>query len=167
MHGPAVASIAVGKTVGVAPEADLYFIAQFNGDFDNGKFTWNFEYLARGMHRILEINAQLPVERKIRVISISVGWSPRQKGYEQVAEVAEEARAAGLLVICSSVEEVHGFQFHGLGRPPTGRSRRSPRVRAGLLVGPAVLQPDRKRPSRQPAAGAHGFADHSQPHGGG
>jgi len=28
MHGPAVASIAVGKTVGVAPEADLYFIGE-------------------------------------------------------------------------------------------------------------------------------------------
>ena len=26
MHGPAVSSIAVGKTVGVAPEADLYYI---------------------------------------------------------------------------------------------------------------------------------------------
>jgi hypothetical protein len=28
MHGPGVASIAVGKTVGVAPEANLYFIGQ-------------------------------------------------------------------------------------------------------------------------------------------
>ena len=27
MHGPAVASIAVGKTIGVAPNADLYYIA--------------------------------------------------------------------------------------------------------------------------------------------
>jgi subtilisin family serine protease len=27
MHGPAVASIAVGKTTGVAPEADLFYIA--------------------------------------------------------------------------------------------------------------------------------------------
>jgi hypothetical protein len=116
MHGPAVASIAVGKTVGVAPEADLYYTAQFNGDFNDTGFTWNFEYLARGVQRILEVNEQLPAERKIRVISISVGWSPSQKGYEQITEVTNKAKAAGMLVICSSVQEVHGFAFHGLGR---------------------------------------------------
>ncbi len=37
MHGAAVASIAVGKTVGVAPEADLYYIAKFNTDFKEGR----------------------------------------------------------------------------------------------------------------------------------
>jgi len=118
MHGGAVASIAVGKTVGVAPEADLYYIAKFNGDFGADGFTWNFEYPARGICRILEINEQLPAERKIRVISISVGWSPEQKGYEPITEAAEKAKAAGMLVICSSVERIHGFKFHGLGRAP-------------------------------------------------
>ena len=116
MHGPAVASIAVGKTVGVAPEADLYYIAEFNGDFNDTGFTWNFEYLARGVQRILEINEQLPAEKKIRVISISVGWDPSQKGYKQITEAANKAKAAGMLVICSSVEQVHGFAFDGLGR---------------------------------------------------
>ena len=33
MHGAAVASIAVGKTVGVAPDADLYYIAETHGTF--------------------------------------------------------------------------------------------------------------------------------------
>ncbi len=116
MHGPAVASIAVGKTVGVAPEADLYYIGQFNGDFKDTGLTWNFEYLARGVQRILEINEQLPGERKIRVLSISVGWDPSQKGYQQITEAVNKAKAAGMLVICASVEQVHGFAFHGLGR---------------------------------------------------
>jgi ankyrin repeat protein len=116
MHGPAVASIAVGETVGVAPEADLYYIAEFNGDFNDGGFTWNFEYLARGVQRILEINEQLPAEQKIRVLSISVGWDPSQKGYQQITVAVDKAKAAGMLVICSSVEGVHGFAFHGLGR---------------------------------------------------
>ncbi len=119
MHGLAVASIAVGKTVGVAPEADLYYIAQPNMDIEKGKSTWNFEYLARGVHRILEINEQLPTGRKIRVISISVGWAPEQRGFEQITEATQKAKAAGMLVICSSVEQVHGFRFHGLDRPPT------------------------------------------------
>jgi len=118
MHGPAVASIAVGKTVGVAPEADLYFVAQWNGDYEDGEFTYNFEYLARGIDRILEINQQLPEDRKIRVISASIGWTPKRKGYDRITEATERAKAAGLLVICSSVERVHGFKFHGLGRDP-------------------------------------------------
>ncbi len=105
MHGPAVASIAAGETVGVAPEADLYFIA-------------NFKHLARSIDRILAINEQLPHDRKIRVISAAVGWSPKRKGYEEITEAAKRAKEAGMLVICSSVERVHGFKFHGLGRDP-------------------------------------------------
>ena len=34
MHGAAVASIAVGKTVGVAPEAELYFISRNTRDME-------------------------------------------------------------------------------------------------------------------------------------
>lgn len=118
MHGPAVASIAVGKTVGVAPEADLYYIGEFNGDIKDGSFTMNFEYLARGVQRILEINEQLPADKKIRVISMSIGWDSSQKGYKQISEAADKARAAGMLVISSSVQQVHGFAFDGLGRSP-------------------------------------------------
>ncbi len=122
MHGPAVASIAVGKTVGVAPEADLYYIGQFNGDVDvkNHSFTMNFEYLARGVLRILEINEQLPAERRIRVISMSIGWDPSQKGYKEITEATNKAKAAGMLVVCSSVQQVHGFGFDGLGRSIMG-----------------------------------------------
>lgn len=118
MHGPGVASIAVGRTLGVAPEADLYYIAKWNGDYKGRNFTWNFTYLAQGVHRILEINEQLPKDRKIRVISMSVGWGPSQKGYKEITEAAQKAKEAGMLVICSSTDEIHGFRFHGLGRPP-------------------------------------------------
>ncbi|HNY80842.1 MAG: S8 family serine peptidase [Sedimentisphaerales bacterium] len=124
MHGPAVASIAVGRTVGVAPEADLYYIGHWPIDLFGAVFgkerAMNFTYGARAIHRMLEVNEQLPEDRKIRVISISIGWSSSQKGYQEIAEAAAEAKAAGMLVICSSVEAVHGFRFHGLGCDPTG-----------------------------------------------
>ncbi|MHC4843944.1 MAG: hypothetical protein ACYTEE_09105, partial [Planctomycetota bacterium] len=84
----------------------------------DGDFTWNFKYLAQGVHRILEINEQLPKDRKIRVISISGGWHPSQKGYKEITEAAQKAKDAGMLVICSSTDQVHGFRFHGLGRLP-------------------------------------------------
>jgi len=119
MHGAAVASIAVGKTVGVAPEATLYYIGSWTGDFGSaGSFTWNFRYYAQAIRRILEINQQLPEAQRVRVISMQVGWSPEQAGYDEITAAVEEAKAAGVFVVCSSIENVYGFKFHGLGRSP-------------------------------------------------
>jgi hypothetical protein len=120
MHGPAVASIAAGKTVGVAPEADLYYIAETHGTYKPEGFDWDFTYLAQSIERILEVNRALPEKEKIRVISISVGWSSRQKGYAEVAAAVEKAANEGIFVISSSLFETSGrrFAFHGLGRGP-------------------------------------------------
>jgi len=56
LHGAAVASIAVGNTVGVAPEADLYFIAM--GDCGGAASIQNFDFtcLAKDVLRIISIN---------------------------------------------------------------------------------------------------------------
>jgi subtilisin family serine protease len=119
MHGPAVASIAVGKTVGVAPDADLYYIATQVGIFDGqGGFVYDFSDMARAVRRVIEINTQLPSDRKIRVISISVGWNSNQAGYNEITDAVNEAKAAGIFVISSSIEETYGLKFHGLGRNP-------------------------------------------------
>ena len=121
MHGAAVASIAVGKTVGVAPEADLYYIASRTGDREVGgeEFTWNFSYYAQAINRLIEINKSLPKDRKIRVISMSVGWRPGQEGYEEITKAVDRAKSAGMLVVSSCIDDVHGFKFHGLGRNPS------------------------------------------------
>lgn len=122
MHGAAVASIAVGKTVGVAPGADLYYIASRTTDWqqrrDKRKIPWNFTYYAQAVERVLEINQSLPEKAKIRVISMQIGWNEKQKGYEGIMNAVQKAKAEGILVICSSVERIHGFKFHGLGRFP-------------------------------------------------
>jgi hypothetical protein len=116
MHGPAVASIAVGKTVGVAPAADLYYIAEMHGERKGAKFEWDFTWLAQSITRMLEINAGLPSARKIRVISISVGWSPPQKGHAETMAAVEQANRAGVFVISTALSRTHGLEFHGLGR---------------------------------------------------
>lgn len=117
MHGPAVASIAVGKNVGVAPESDLYYIAETHGVFQPGKdFEWDFTWLAQSIHRLLDVNASLPVGRKIRVISISVGWSPNQKGYAEAMDAVERARKENVFVVSTAIEACYGLAFHGLGR---------------------------------------------------
>lgn len=120
MHGGAVASIALGKTVGVAPEADLYYIGSWPGDWGTGgsNFTYDFRYYAQAVHRILQINQYLPEGRKIRVIAMQIGWSPEQAGYAEITAAVEEAKAAGLLVVSSNLGKTFGFKFHGLGRTP-------------------------------------------------
>lgn len=116
MHGPAVASIAVGKTVGVAPEADLYYIAEFHGEIINGSYEADFTWLAMSIDRILEVNKTLPNERKIRVISISVGWNPQNKGYYETVDAVNRARQQGIFVVSSSLQDTYGYEFQGLGR---------------------------------------------------
>jgi subtilisin family serine protease len=115
MHGAAVASIAVGKTVGVAPGADLYFIA--TAMCSQGTYESNdFSCLAKSVRRIIEINRQLPPDRKIRVLSMSVGWLPQVKGYDEIQAAVQEARNAGIFVLCTSEDAIYGFSFLGLGR---------------------------------------------------
>lgn len=117
MHAPAVASIAVGKSVGVAPEADLYFIA--TSMCSQGTYESNdFACLAKSVRRVIEINKGLPADRKIRVLSISVGWDPESEGYDEIMAAVNEAKAAGIFVISTSLSLTHGFNFNGLGRAP-------------------------------------------------
>jgi hypothetical protein len=117
MHGPAVASLAVGRTLGVAPEADLYFI----GGATSGMASivlYSHDY-AQAIRRIVQINAGLPPDRKIRAISISSGWLPWIAGYRDVVAAVAEAEAAGILVV--NVETASGMPasvgLMGLGRP--------------------------------------------------
>jgi hypothetical protein len=113
MHGPAVASIAVGKTVGVAPEADLYYVATHRGG-GNSDYT----YLADAIRRILAVNKTLPRERKIRVVSMSIGWGPEVEGYDELMAAVRRARAAGMLVVSTTLEDMYGLDLYGLGRAP-------------------------------------------------
>ena len=133
MHGSGVASIAVGKTVGVAPEADLYFIG--TGFCMDGNQQQEIDYacLARSVLRVVEINKLLPVDRKIRVLSMSIGWMPDSKGYDEITAATKIAKEAGMLVICSSVWEVHGFKFHALGRKPFSNPDRFKAYEPGLF----------------------------------
>ncbi len=117
MHGPAVASIAVGKTVGAAPGADLYFIASAmcsSGSYE----SIDFSCLAESMRRVIQINKQLPSDRKIRVLSMSIGWGPESKGYDAIQSAVREVQDEGIFIVCSSESDIYGFRFHGLGRNP-------------------------------------------------
>ena len=116
MHGGAVSSIAVGKSVGVAPEADLYHFAVNFGEYVDGQFDPDFNWIAAAIDRIIEINSTLPQDGKIRVIAIARGWTPGEKGFSQVMAAIHRASANNIFVVSSSLQRTHGLDFRGMGR---------------------------------------------------
>ncbi|HWI60795.1 MAG TPA: S8 family serine peptidase [Symbiobacteriaceae bacterium] len=88
-HGAATASILAGKTVGVAPGAQLYFYGA--GANSDQEF---FDNIAKAIYDVLEVNKKLPAARRIRVISISTGL-PNPVFMEAITK----AEAAGVAVV--------------------------------------------------------------------
>jgi hypothetical protein len=78
----------------------------------------DFSCRAKAIRHILEINKTLPEDRKIRVLSMSIGWGPKNKGYAEMNQAVNEAKAEGIFVISSNLSETDHLNFHGLGREP-------------------------------------------------
>jgi hypothetical protein len=91
MHGSPIVSIAVGREIGVAPEATLTFFAVPMWERSNLPYI-------RTLRRIFQLNEILPAEEKIRTISISTGAFSFQKGFEEFKQVLEEAENKGIFV---------------------------------------------------------------------
>lgn len=99
MHGAAVASILLGKTVGVAPQAQLFhFAAEFketNNRFDAGP-------IVQTLQKIQQLNKRLLPENKIRVVSISRGFGAEDRGAEDFSRVCRELETSGVLVLTTN-----------------------------------------------------------------
>ena len=115
MHGAAVASIAVGKTCGVAPDADLYYIG---ADFWGSPGGIDFKYLAAAIDRVVTISEALPRGKRIRVISISRGFNGSDRGVEALLRSIANAKSKKIMVLTTSPELYYNFDFMGLGREP-------------------------------------------------
>lgn len=102
MHGSPVASIAVGKTIGVAPGASLSYFAVP---------TWipdNIHY-ANSVNRVIDLNKIVPEKEKIRVISISTGIFKRLRNHSKYLAAVKEAERAGVLVITCAYDGLLKF----------------------------------------------------------
>lgn len=108
MHAPAVASIAVGKTTGVAPRASLSFFAVPTWKADN-------EPVARALELLVKANEGLPPASRVRVVSISAGGFARWKHPERWRAARALAEQAGLLVLTC---EPGDFPYGTLARAP-------------------------------------------------
>jgi len=123
MHGTMMSSVAVGKTIGTAPGASLYFIGTFNmkrQEKGTSEMKLDFHNEARAINRLLVINERLPENQKIRVISISACWAPGNDGYKELDEAVNRAKAKGIFVVSGNLFETYDYQFifHGLDRSP-------------------------------------------------
>ena len=114
-HGPAVASIALGETVGAAPEALLYFIADDLGTGEGAGFVRDMTYYAEDVDRLTDLNRTLPEGEKIRAISMSVGWMPDTPGAAALEAAIARARAAGIAVVCVNSRDPL-LPWMGMGR---------------------------------------------------
>lgn len=114
MHGPAVLSILAGNTIGVAPEAKVYYASA-------PSWTGDSAYYADCLNWIMSQNDTLPASEKIRVVSVSAAPSGEgslfDKNQELWDEAVERAQAAGILVIDCRYGLNTGFIEHGFYDP--------------------------------------------------
>ncbi len=136
MHGAAVASLLVGSSCGVAPEANLHFWAEPSWKFD-------YRYRCEALEQLLAYNnSRAPAER-IRVVSVSKGFDKQEPNLERWKELLERAEREGLCVIhcaadmygvgCPVFADKDDPEAYSVSRHPPGRA---PRV-GGLLCAPS------------------------------
>lgn len=116
MHGAAVASIAVGKTVGVAPGTKLYyFAASLTDDWNAGDAGRTSQYYARALNRIIEINKTLPDNEKIVAVSISASpsWSRDSVLWNMALA---NAKQTGLFVSTTRIAQEYNLHDNGCYR---------------------------------------------------
>ena len=92
LHGPAVASILAGQTVGVAPGVQVYYMAT-PGAADSRP-------LADALRHILEINETLPEGEKIRAVSVSAAPGDRDLFENAGIAFADDVKAADVRAAC-------------------------------------------------------------------
>ncbi|MFC1545045.1 hypothetical protein ACFL4X_02670, partial [Gemmatimonadota bacterium] len=100
MHGAPVASVAVGREVGVAPQAALTYFAVATWKKDNQCYI-------DAMEKIFHMNRTLPDEEKVRVVSISTGMFRHIKNFEQWQEVTRRADSLGITIITCQMDSLN------------------------------------------------------------
>jgi len=103
MHGPAMASLLVGRCCGTAPGASLHAVAVPSWETDAGHY-------ARALDRLVAYNEGAPKEQRIRLVSVSAQPSGAGSVYKNQSlwdEAVKRAQAQGVLVLDCTWH--HGF----------------------------------------------------------
>lgn len=116
MHGASMASLAVGKDIGVAPGSKLYYIATRVVHRDSTTHVLQFDVIADCILRILEINRHLPEGEKIRVISIAMEYDGSEKGFQEFIDAMKRADEEGIFVATASTSVFYDFSLFAMSR---------------------------------------------------
>jgi subtilisin family serine protease len=112
MHGPAVCSIAVGKTCGVAPGASLYYFAVPMWKPDNKPYCDVID-------KLIQLNEDPNKTEQVRVVSISTGMFRQQANFDRWQEALKKAEQNGILVVTCAQESIqHGMLARIDGKDP-------------------------------------------------
>ncbi|MFA5937173.1 MAG: S8 family serine peptidase [Candidatus Paceibacterota bacterium] len=95
MHGPAVASIFIGKNCGIAPEAKLHYEANPSA----GNSNWDCS--SESLNKIIDFNNTVEEKDKIKVVSFSNGYpNPAFKGnLKNLEKTIKKAKNSGIIFI--------------------------------------------------------------------
>ncbi len=115
MHGPAVTSLFIGNTIGVAPDVRLFYAAVPSWNQDAKDY-------ADALNWIIEENSELPIEEKIRVVSVSAAPSGENNtsftNKEFWDEAHDRALANGILVIDCTMHHLSvAFCYYEINSP--------------------------------------------------
>jgi hypothetical protein len=113
MHGPAVASLFIGKTCGIAPDAELVYRAVASGEDADG--NRNFNVWADALLDIIELNKNLPLQDRVRIVSCSIGYTEDnpEPGLDRWIEAIRLAEDGGIVI--SDVGSRTGVDYIGGG----------------------------------------------------
>jgi len=112
MHGSPIASIAVGKNIGVAPEASLSYFAVPMWENDN------LDYI-KSLEKIIRLNEILPNDEKIRVVSISDGNFSSKPHFSEWQNILKRSEELGIFVVTCDPEFLeYGTLYTVEGKDP-------------------------------------------------
>lgn len=144
MHGPAVLSLLIGTNIGTAPEANVYYAAV-------PSWLADAKYYADALIWIIEENNNLPVDQKIRVVSVSAAPSGPGTPFTQNTELwdiaVQNAKDAGIIVLdCTQTYGIISTCYYDINDPDnlskckTGSPKYPPYVDNNILFAPASLR---------------------------
>jgi len=113
MHGPGVTSIAVGKSCGVAPAANLHYYAV-------PMWKWKeCQPYCDVIEKILQSNEGLKPSERVRVVSISTGMFPHWKDFVNWQAAVRKAEQQGVIVLtCSTTAIRYVHMTRAFGKDP-------------------------------------------------
>lgn len=110
MHGPAVASLLVGKDCGIAPGAKLVYKAIPSGR--------SFFSEAQALNDIIKDNKNVPQNEKVRVVSCSIGYMTEkpEPGLNEWIDALKRAKEEEIFVVDAGGNQID-VSFSGGGSP--------------------------------------------------